>query len=229
MTNADATALSDAQIHALRSRAQREAGPFVDPARLRHIQTWWNSELNEWASVISGHAVTSLRSLPWWQWVLLDLAHDAEPCPSPPPELTARRTEQRTTDQHRADTEHAAWEAEATEWAALRRALPVTTSVAFNFSRHTYASHVHGGYHLVTWDDLCIGRLRRSAGQAFCETPSRSQTLHLDSAGRERQAQEHGREHPMPTCKACLRTAYGITGSPPSSRLLDGTKQSGQR
>ena len=229
MRNAHASALSDAEICALRSRAEREAGPFIDPARLRHIQSWWTSELNEWASAIVGHTVSTLSSLSWTQWALLDLAHDAEPCPPPPPEATARRAEQRTADQHHAEAKHAAREAEATEWAALRRALPVTTSVAFNFSRYTYACHVHGGYHIVTWDDLAIGRLRRSTGQALCETPSRSQTLHLDSAGKERQAQEHGREHPVPTCKACLRTAYGITGRPPSSHLLGGTKQSGQR
>lgn len=228
MTRARATALPEDQICALRARAEREAGSFVDPARLRHIESWWSRELDEWASAIVGQTVTTPRSLSWKQLLLLDLAHDAEPSPPPPPELTARRNEQRTTDQHRADAEQAAREAEAAEWDALRRALPVATSVAFNFSRHTYASHVHGGYHIVTWDDLLVGRIRRSSGQALCETPSRSQTLHLDNARQEHQAQEQGREHPVPTCKSCLRTAYGITGRALSADLLDTTSRSGR-
>lgn len=65
MRNAHASALSDAEICALRSRAEREAGPFIDPAWLRRIQSWWNSELNEWASAIVGHTVSTLSSLSW--------------------------------------------------------------------------------------------------------------------------------------------------------------------
>jgi hypothetical protein len=206
-----ATRLTAAQVAALRRRAAADAGSFVDPRRMRRVEGWWTSDLREWATAILGEPMTGLRVLSWQNWVLLDLARDAEPSP-PPPRLTAERAAQRAVDAQRARDERAEREAKAAEWATLRAALPVPVSVAFNFSRHTYEFHVNGGHHIVTWGDLHIGRLRRSAGRALCETPARSRSLHLDNARLERIAQDEGREQTFPTCKACLDTARRVAG-----------------
>ncbi len=81
MNRTAATALSDEMIHELRPRAAAEAGKFVDPRLLRRVETWWRRDLREWASAVVGESVPELRRLRWPQWVLLDLARDAEPSP----------------------------------------------------------------------------------------------------------------------------------------------------
>lgn len=213
-----ATRLTTEQITDLQQRARREAGPFVDPRLMRHIESWWRYELCDWASEITGRTVTALRNLSWEHWVLLNLAHDAEPSPPPPPKLAAQRELERLADEERANREQSAWEAKWDEWQRIRgvfskRGIPV--SVAFNFSRHTYEFHVQGADHIVIWKDLNVGRLHRRARQALCETPSNSRSLHLYNMELERKHQEEGlpgggREWSVPTCKACLKTARRV-------------------
>ena len=102
-------------------------------------------------------------------------------------------------------------QADLGEWDQLRKALPVPTSVAFNYSRHTYEFRHHGTDHIVGWADLQVGKLRRRAGQALCATPSRAKFLHLHNAEFEREQQETGRERRIPGCKTCIATAKRIT------------------
>src|SRR3954471_15222263 len=82
--NERASGLPAAQLEELRAQAARTAGSLVDPRLMRKIEQWWNFDLCEWAAVVVGHLVGQLGQLAWWKWVLLDLAHDAEPAPPPP-------------------------------------------------------------------------------------------------------------------------------------------------
>jgi hypothetical protein len=217
MTNAvghaPATLLTSEEIEKVRERAAREAGRFVDPLRLYRVQGWWRHDLGEWAAAITGreHPVGLLRDLRWDELVLIDLAHELEPTPPPPPALTAQRAAAEAEREQRERAREARRQAALDEWDALREALPVPASIAFNFSRHTYELHQHGTDHIVVWADLQVGRLRRRAGQALCATPSRSRGLHLDNAELERERQETGRERKHPGCKTCIATAKRIT------------------
>lgn len=209
-----ATLLTADQLAALHAQAAAEAGPFVHPHRMRHIESWWHGDLCEWAAQVTGRAtVTGLAPLSWREWVLLDLAHDVEPCPPPAPLLTARRTAERAAAVARETARVARHAAKRTEWAALAKELPVSVRVEHNYtSRRHHETHVQGVEHVLVDDDLTAGRLTRTAGQPLCWTPSRAKDLRafyrlndpLDD---------------VPTCKACIRTAYRITGRPPASGL----------
>lgn len=104
--------------------------------------------------------------------------------------------------------------AKVTEWTALVTALPVPVHVAHNYTsvRH-FEFYVQGGEHIILASPLHLGRLRRGAGKPLCYVPSRAKDL---------------REFPnlddpldqLPSCKACLRTAYRVTGREPNELLL---------
>lgn len=220
-----ATRLTTEQITELRQRARREVGPsgrtgpFVDQRLMRHIESWWNYELCEWASEITGRTVTGLRHLSWETWVLLNLAHDAEPSPPPPPKLTAQREQQRLVDEERARREQAAWQEKWDEWQRIHAAfanLGVPVSVAHNYasSRH-YEFYEQGADHILVWGDMSVGRLHRKARESLCETPSKRNSLLFDNDELERKHQEEGwpsgeKERAVPTCKACLETARRV-------------------
>lgn len=202
-TATSATNLADEQLAALRDAARRTAGSLVDPRLMRAFESWWRIGLAEWASAVIGRDFPGVRALTWREMVLLNLAHAAEPTPPPSPKYAAQLAEFK--QKQLADAEH--HQAKVKAWESLRAKLPVPVSVAFNYSRHTYEFHCHGGDHIVVWAALDAGRLHRVAGQALCETPSNTRLLHLDNSRLEREAQESGREQRLPSCKACLKAA----------------------
>jgi hypothetical protein len=212
-----ATALSVEQLAALVQQARAipfATGSIVDPVRLRHLQGWWSHELTEWAEAVLGRAIPHVWRLSWFELVVLDLAHDAEPSPPPPPKLTAQRAIRQAADDVRHRKDAAAARAVRDEWLALATALPVKVAVAYNYSGPLhFESYQSGAVHIILREPLRIGRLYRGAHQALCETPSRAKHLlfahdHDDPADR------------CPTCQACLRTAYRITGRTRSPLLL---------
>lgn len=217
MTSVDmqATNLPAARLAELREQADKQAradGGFVDPRRMRSIESKMLGRPWDWCSAILGRPFTGLRSAAWREWILLDLACDAEPEPPVSPARRAQEEAAQRAEAERRARETVQWQAKVDTWTAIRAAMPVPVSTAFNYSRHTYEFHVHGGQHIVVWGDLRSGRLTRKAGQALCETPSKARMLHLDNSRLERAAQDEGREVEPPTCKACLAIARRTTG-----------------
>jgi hypothetical protein len=96
-------------------------------------------------------------------------------------------------------------QARETEWKALVAALPVEIKVAHNYESHRHLeNYVQGGDHILVTVDFAHGRLHRSAGSSFCETPSYSHNLYFPHWD--------GPDERWPTCKKCIRAACRITG-----------------
>ncbi|MGW4528877.1 hypothetical protein [Amycolatopsis sp. NPDC004378] len=212
MTSPPATRLTDSQLATLREQAARTSSSFVDPAQLTRVERFVAGR-HDWASAILGKPFI-LRAMTNRELVLLDLAAAAEPAPPEPPRPPAPwEPGYQPTNADRAAT--ARGEAAARAWAQLAKALPVPVSVAYNYSGpHHYEFHVSGAEHIIVREQLHAGRLHRDADRSLCWTPSRARHLLFanldDPADRVR----------VPSCKACLRTAYRITGLDPDDLLL---------
>lgn len=209
-----ATALSGQQLAALREQAAARSTSFVDPAQLRRVQEF-TSGRPEWASAIIGRPF-SLRAMTGRELVLLDLAAQAEPTPPAPPRAAkVWEAGYEPTEAERAAAERRA--ARFGEWAALRELLPVPVRVVHNYTsrRHT-ENHVQGVEHILVTTGLHVGRLHRAAGRALCFTPAKARDhrhMSLDSW-------EPRDDERLPTCVACIRTAYRLTDRDPSGGLL---------
>ncbi|GAA2964913.1 hypothetical protein ACFPN0_32500 [Kitasatospora cinereorecta] len=191
------TRLSDTEIAALRERARREAGPFVDPKVVYAPRPFHN---REWAAAIVGDTAFSLGD--WPTMYLLAIAMDAEPEPpvtraqlaaqvaieerARSAEANRALREQRTAERHRA---------EAAAWVAAVRTCLVKVVV-----RENRYGRVRGGArerlrHVVPLGEVFSGRRRRHlAGRALCETPGRAKPLALDEDPIDAPA----------TCQRCL-------------------------
>ncbi len=194
-----ATRLSDETLSELRARARREAGRFIDPRLLPGLSAKAARAYPEWVSAVIGHQIHDVRRVSWPELVLLGLACDAEPEPPVPARVLAERERAASEERRRAN-----WlEEKRQEWAALRAALPVKVSVAYNYSGpHHYEFHLSGANHIIVREPLHVGRLRRDADRSLCWTPSRAKHLlfdHLDTL-----------DERIPNCKACLATAARI-------------------
>ncbi|WP_433407057.1 hypothetical protein [Streptomyces sp. CA-146814] len=191
------TRLSDNEIAALRERARRTAGPFVDPKVVYARRHFHN---REWAEAIVGDAAFSLNH--WPTMYLLAIAMDAEPEPpvtrtqlaaqaaveerAQTAEASRALREQRTVERHRA---------EAAVWGAAVRGCLVKVVV-----RENRYGRVRGGArerlrHVVPLSEAVSGRRRRHReGRALCETPGRARPLLLDEDPTDAPA----------TCQRCL-------------------------
>lgn len=209
-----ASMLSAGQLTQLREEARRTAGSLVDPSRMRRIHQWWSVDLREWAGVVVDHPVGDLGRLSWREWVLLDLAHELEPSPPPPPALTAQRAVQEAARARQATLWAARVAATKEEWAALRAGLSFEVFVAHNYTsrRHT-ETFVQGGDHVILLEALSVGRLHREARQPLCRTRSRAKDLCAFSDSEDPWER-------WPTCKRCLRIAYKLAGREPSDLLM---------
>jgi hypothetical protein len=200
-----ATRLADDEVARLRRQAGTANLSFVDPAQLLRVERFLVGR-RAWAAAILGKPF-SLRAMTNREVVLLDLASQAEPEPPEPDQPPApRESGYQPSARYRAEL--ARQETAQRQWRQLAEALPVAVSVAYNYSGpHHYEFHVSGANHIIMREHLGAGRLQRDAGKALCETPSRSRHLlfcHRDAP-----------EDRVPTCKACLRIAYRITGLSP--------------
>lgn len=212
MTTVDmqVTNLTADQLADLRDQAIREAGPFVDPRRLRSVVARMAGRPDDWAGAILGHPYAGLRSTRWRELVLLDLACDAEPDPPVSAARMAREEAARRATDERNARSAAEHQATVGEWRQLRDALPVPVIVLHNYTshRHCESGYVQGRDHIIVQADLLVGRLHRAADEPLCWTPSRAKDLQvfanpLDAITEDR----------LPTCKACLRTAERIAGA----------------
>lgn len=102
---------------------------------------------------------------------------------------------------------------ELDEWHALRALLPVAVFVGHNWSAGHYELSRTGRDHIVAQEDLAVGRLRRAAGDALCETAARKGERgargfgprdHLDRSPVD------GERERVPSCAACLRVASRV-------------------
>ncbi|MGW1989616.1 hypothetical protein [Embleya sp. NPDC001921] len=200
-----ATDLTPEQVTELRERARREAGPFTNP---RVLATPIHN--GEWAGEILGHPYAGPHTITWPERYLLHIATKAEPTPPPPPQTSATLEQYRALEAERrtaAETEH---RRRAQEWEALESALRDVHGVRV-VVRHNYTSHRHGdGFtqgadHVYLLDDLTAGRLRRTARQVLCWTPSRARDLRVIA-----DTDEDG----WPTCRTCLRIARRLADRP---------------
>ncbi len=204
MTTAGHTILTDSEIRELREKSARTSSPFIDPVQLARVQQFVSGR-HGWASAILGKPF-ALRAMTHRDLVLLDLAARAEPSEQP-------RTP--TVELGEPARPRGRRPAAAKAWQQLATALPVTVSVAYNYSgpRHL-ETYLSGAEHIIVRAPLHAGRLHRDAGRSLCWTPARARHLlfpHLDDPA------DRGR---IPTCKACLRTAYRLTGLTPDGILL---------
>ncbi len=189
---------------ALRDAAEQRTGQFVDPVDVnRRIPELVRRRGHDWAFAVLGRPYHGVGSLYGPDMELLKLADELGLEPPLPADVVARRAAAR----EREEAESRAWlamhERIATEWAALRAALPVPVEV---FHNYTSARHVdgfsQGADHIILSKDLRVGRLSRERGLPLCFVPSRAKDLQVfDDPG----------EHRRPTCKACIRTACRIT------------------
>lgn len=198
-----ATNLTPEQIEALRERARREAGPFVNPA----ITSSFRPHNPEWSAEILGEHYDRPRRLLWWEVYLLYIAAQEEPSPPPPPLATARRLEFEKKEEERREAEKEKWRAKWADWESLKKALEEAgTRVTV---RHNYTSHRHlDGYvqgvdHIYLKEPLNFGRLRRDSDIVLCWTPSRAKDLEYFPV-------EGEYEDRVPNCKACLKIARSI-------------------
>lgn len=207
-----ATSLTDEEIGALRERARREAGPFVDPHLVHRIRI----HNAEWASGILGFSFTGPEHLIWSDLYLLHIASEVEPSPPPPPVQTAQLIKYRGEEAARRKAEAVAYRQKVDEWNRLKAALEAAgTRVSV---RHNYTStrhldlYVQGVDHIYLKAPLDFGRLHRDADIVLCWTPSRAKDLeHFPVEGEY--------DDRVPECRACLKIARSIANQ------LDSTKE----
>lgn len=190
-----ATALTLAELDQLRARAEREAGPFVDPALQRRHRV----HNAEWAGEILGHPYGGPYVITWPELYLLDLAVQEEPAPPPPPLATAARAARELEEStvRRAAAEEAAHrEGEWRELVAAFRQAGVRVEVRHNYTSHRHLEfYTQGGDHVYLLDLLQVGRLHREAGTALCHTPSNAHNLEY---------LEPTTDGRLPSCRTCL-------------------------
>lgn len=206
-----ATDLTAGRLAVLRAEADQQyanSGGFVDPRRIRVVLAWWRYDLREWAETITGRApITDLARLPWRDWLLLDLAHTAEPNPPPPPRLTAQHEAQRLADEQQATAGRARVAVRTAEWEALRAALPVPVVVAHNFQSRRHSEwHIQGADHILVQASLDHGRLHRVAFAPLCWAPSKRRDFYFPFPHDDDPTSR------WPSCRTCIRVAYRITG-----------------
>lgn len=195
-----ATLLTETDLIALRAQAA-QAIRYIDEAQLRRVRTF-TAGRTEWAAAILGRPFTLRGLRNNAEIVLLDLAAEREPHPPtrprPKPAPVPIPPDPRDPG-----------------WQQLRAALPVPLWVAYNYSGPRHFELYHSGADHIVLDEPLIHRtLRRSAGDALCESPSRAAHLQFEPSARNLDVDR------IPTCKRCLRTAYWITGLTHDSSLF---------
>ncbi|MFJ1757372.1 hypothetical protein [Kitasatospora sp. NPDC088134] len=198
------TRLSPEEISALRDRARREAGTFVDPKVVHAPRHFHN---RDWAAAVVGRPDFDVYGH-WPTMYLLYIAMQAEPEPPVTRAQLAERAEaearvrsaeeMRVLNQQRAAGRR---RAEVQAWADAVRGCLVKVVV-----RENRYGRVRGGArerlrHAVPVSEAVSGRRRRHlAGRTLCETPGRAKPLRL----------ANGLADGPVTCQRCLAYAAQI-------------------
>lgn len=187
----------------------RRDGMFIDPAKLHRYQLLRRPF--DWCRSILGHD----RAPSVVEMHLILLADERGIDPPLPAWLAERRAAQKA----KADAEKAEYDARirarSDAWAALAAALPVSVTLAYNYSGpNHYETYAQGAVHIILLEELRVGRLHRVADWALCTTNSAARHQHFpwpDTNG----------EHGWPTCRACVRQACRITGLEAPALMAD--------
>lgn len=204
----DATRLTPERIEQLRAQA-RQSGGLIDSRALHRVDR--SAFYEEWATAVLGRDYPGVRWLHSWEITLLDLALDAEPDRPTPASVLALKEQARREmeDAQRARAE--AYAAKESAWHALRDRLPVKVTVGHNWTSAHYEFYRGGRDHIVTQEDLAVGRVRRAKQQTLCETPSKMKSgkRGLGNPMRWVERGDDGEDR-IPTCAPCLRMAERI-------------------
>jgi hypothetical protein len=196
-----------AGLRALAEESVRRDGRFVDPVKLRMLESLPRDA--DWRMSVLGHGgqrtVVELH--------MLLLAHGQDINPPMPAWLAELREEQRVRREQDEQRRQARLQALDDAWAAIHTALGFTVEVAYNYSGPNHLeTWTQGAVHILVVEDLRVGRLSRSAGQSLCWTPSRAGHLLFDGG-------TVAAEKRVPTCKACIRQAAKLAGGKPTEVL----------
>ncbi len=200
------TRLSDQELHELRRRAAREAGPFVDPFIVSKPGPRFHSR--EWAKAVLGF---ELREMDWPTEYLLHIAMLAEP---DPPITPAQAVEQQQREEHARQAEstraalverHHQAEQDAARWRAVLAGCAVPVTVRENLKG---SQRIRGGRsigrlrHVVPEVNAVSDRRVHPAGRALCEKT------------RERLLGDPTGEHA--TCTSCVTYTARIRAADPT-------------
>ncbi|MEV8344583.1 hypothetical protein [Streptomyces niveus] len=149
----------------------------------------------DWCTAVLGRHFPGLRHTPSVDGFTLLVADERGLEPELPESIVKARAAEEARRHERAEQTAAKLEAEKRRWALATDSAPVPLTVRKN-TRHT---GVGGSLrHVTAAVDLCSGRSRlHKAGMGLCETPGRSNPLHLGEP----------LEDLPPTCKRCIEYA----------------------
>jgi hypothetical protein len=204
------SALTDETLEQRRATARRDAGPFVDPRLFRKVEPILATLPQPWLERVVGGPVPDRRRMGWWAWLLVDWAVEADR-----EHLAALTEQQRAEGRARLEAEaaaaQAAWQRRLDEWLALKERQPVPVFAAHNWTIGHYDGYVVGADHIVVLEPLHVGRFRRAAHEALCETPSKRRSggprLPDPLSHLEREPSRWTDPNRIPTCRPCLRRA----------------------
>ncbi|MFD9394184.1 hypothetical protein ACFWBB_26630 [Streptomyces sp. NPDC060000] len=149
----------------------------------------------DWCTAVLGRPFPGLRRVPSEDGFMLIVADERSLEPELPESIVKDRAVEDSRRKEREAQAAAKLEAEKRRWALVTGSAPVAFAVREN-TRHT---GVRGSLrHITAAVDLLSGRSRRhKAGMGLCETPGRSNPLHLGEP----------LEDLPPTCKRCIEYA----------------------
>ncbi|MFK0159166.1 hypothetical protein ACIQVK_44735 [Streptomyces sp. NPDC090493] len=149
----------------------------------------------DWCTAVLGRHFPGLRRAPSEDGFLLIVADERGLEPDLPESIVKARAAEEARRQEREEQAAAKLQAEQRRWALVIGSAPVPLTVREN-TRHT---GVGGSLrHITAAVDLRSGRSRlHKAGMGLCETPDRSNPLHLGEP----------LEDLPPTCKRCIEYA----------------------
>lgn len=149
----------------------------------------------DWCTAVLGRHFPGLHRAPSEDGFMLIIADERGLTPELPERIVKARAAEEARRKEREAQAAAQLEAEKRRWALVTGAAPVSFAVREN-TRHT---GVRGSLrHITAAVDLLSGRSRRhKAGMGLCETPGRSNPLHLGEP----------LEDLPPTCKRCIEYA----------------------
>ncbi|GAA5070794.1 hypothetical protein [Streptomyces similanensis] len=161
----------------VRADAERRSRGPLDPQKLKEMHEVAGRRGRDWCTAVLGHAFPGVdRSSTADGWMLI-LADEMRLDPPLPQRIVAQRALRQEAEELRAKQEREQREREESHWEKALAAAGVEMTVREN-TRHTGV----GGRlrHAVPKEDLVSGRSRRHpAERGLCETPGRTDPLHL--------------------------------------------------
>ncbi|MFB8120535.1 hypothetical protein ACFQ6U_13850 [Streptomyces sp. NPDC056465] len=172
----------------------RDAGP-IGGRSIARMEDVIQRRGGDWCTAVLGRHFPGLRHTPSVDGFTLLVADERGLEPELPKSIVQARAAEKARREEREAQAATKLEAEKQRWDLVTASAPVTFSVREN-TRHTGIGK--SLRHVTAAVDLVSGRARRhSAGRALCETPGRTNPLHLSDA----------LEDLPPACRRCIEYA----------------------